>query len=520
MENLVTQSHTHLLHLHLHLHPKCRIAKAWNTLFLVAPLRKPFAKFLSLTTQVRRSSINFSPTDTFQDSTSVKHKTLLVETYHEHRRLKTLLQKLQKRHSSPLQILSEDGDWSKDHFWTVVRFLKHASRSKEILQVFDMWKSIEESRINELNFNKIICALSEEGMMEEAVSALQEMKIHELKPSLETYNPIIQGYSLEGKFNDALHYLGEMKAFGLVPDTETYDSLIQGYGKFKMYDEMGMCVKKMELDGCSPDHITYNILIREYSKGGLLQRMERVYQRMLSKRMLLQSSTLVAMLEAYARFGIVIKMEKIYRKLLSSETPLKDNLIRKLAEVYIGNYMYSRLEDLGLDLRSTFGGTELIWYLRLLSYACLLSRKGMDIILQEMQEAKVHWNVTVANIIMVAYVKMNDFTRLRILLSQLPTHRVKPDIVTIGILFDATRMGFDGSGVLETWRRMGYLYRVVEIETDPLFLAAFGKGHFLKTCEEVYSSLHPKDREKKTWTYDSLIDLVSEHIEGYKKQQS
>lgn len=493
-----------------HLRFECsRIAKPCEPLFL-----KHFPKFLYLKTQIRPTPVHFSPTDTFSDSASLQHKTLLVEIYHEHRTLKSLLQKLQKKHSSPLWILEQDGDWSKAQFWAVVRFLKLASRSKEILQVFDMWKKIEGSRINEFNYNKIICVLTEEGLLKEAVAALQEMKNHGLKPSSGAYNPIIHGFSMAGKFNDALFFLSEMKEFSVVPDTETYDSLIQGYGKFKMYDEMGKCVKKMELDGCSLVHTTYNILVREYSKGGLLQRMESVYQRMLSKKMRLHSSTLVAMLEAYARFGIVVKMEKVYRKLLNSGTPLKDDLIRKLAEVYIEDYMYSRLEDLGLDLRSTLGGTELVWCLRLLSYACLLSRKGMDIIVGEMQEAKVQLNVTLANIIMLAYVKMNDFKHLRIFLSQSATHGVKPDIVTIGIIFDATRMGFDGSATLERWRRMGYLHRVVEMETDSLVLNAFGKGNFLKTCEEVYSSLHPEDRERKRWTYGGLIDLVSEHVEG------
>ncbi|XP_028759560.1 pentatricopeptide repeat-containing protein At4g14190, chloroplastic [Neltuma alba] len=493
-----------------HLRFKCgAIAKPCNPLFL-----KPFPGFRSLLTRIRLSPVRISRTDTFSQRASLQHKTLLVETYHEHRILKSLLRKLQQQDSSPLRILEEDGDWSKDQFWAVVRFLKHASRSKEILQVFDMWKKIEECRINELNYNKIIRVLAEEGMMVEAVAALQEMKTHGLKPSSGAYNSIIHGFSMEGKFSDALFFLSEMKVSNVLPDTETYDSLIQGYGKFKMYDEMGLCVKKMEWDGCSLGQTTYNILIREFSKGGLLQRVESVYQRMLSKKMLLHSSTLVAMLEAYARFGIVTKMEKIYRKLMNSETPLKDDLIRKIAEVYIENYMYSRLEDLGLDLLSTFGGTELVWCLRLLSYACLLSRKGMDIIVGEMQGAKVQWNVTLANITMLAYVKMNDFTHLRIFLSQLSALRVKPDIVTIGIIFDATRMGFDGSRTLERWRRMGYLHRVVEMETDSLVLAAFGKGHFLKTCEEVYSSLRPEDRERKTWTYDRLVDLVSKHIEG------
>lgn len=375
-----------------------------------------------------------------------------------------------------------------------------------------MWKKLEESRINEFNYNNIIRALSEEGMMVEAVAALQEMKDHGLKPSLGAYNPIIYGFSMEGKFSDALFFQSEMKASSVLPDTETYDGFIKGYGKFKMYDEIGLCVKKMEWDGCSLGHTTYNILLREYSKGGLLKRMESTYQRMFSKKIRVQTSTLVAMLEAYARFGLITKMEKIYRKLLNSETPLKDDIIRKLAEVYIENYMYSRLEDLGLDLCSTIGATELVWTLRLLSCACLLSRKGMDIVIGEMRAAKVQWNAALANIIILAYVKMNDFKHLRIFLSQLSAHRVKPDIVTIGIFFDATRLGFDDSGTLENWRRMGYLHGAVEMETDSLVLTAFGKGHFLKTCEEVYSSLRPEDRDIETWTYDGLIDLVSEHI--------
>ncbi|XP_061338692.1 pentatricopeptide repeat-containing protein At4g14190, chloroplastic [Gastrolobium bilobum] len=503
MENILTHSHSHS---HSHLQLVLRGSKSSsNSVF-----RKPFAKFRTLNTQIGFASFHPLPsfTDTVSDS---KHTTLLVETYHVHHSLRILLAKLQKEDSCPLRILTEDGDWSKDHFWAVVRFLKKASRFTEIVQVFDMWKNIEKSRINEFNYNKIISLLCEVGMMEVAVSALQEMKVQGLEPSLDTYNPIIHGFSIEGKFSDALHFVDEMREFGLEPDTETYDGLIRAYGKFQMYDKMGKCVKKMELDGCSLDHITYNILIQEYSRGGLLQRVEKLYQRMLSKGMHLQSSTFVAMLEAYTTFGMVEKMEKIYRKLLNSKTYLDDDLIRKVAEVYIKNYMFSKLEDLGLELRTAFGETDLVWCLRLLSYACLLSRKGMDTIVREMTEAKVHWNVTVANIIMLAYVKMKDFKHLRILLSLLPIYRVKPDIISIGILFDANRIGFDGNGALESWRRMGHLYRVVEMRTDSLVLTAFGKGHFLKSCEEVYSSLHPEDRERKTWTYYDLIALLSKH---------
>ncbi|CAJ1850243.1 unnamed protein product [Sphenostylis stenocarpa] len=497
----------------LKLNPSCRGSKSSsNSVFL-----KPFAKFPSLTTQIRHASFHRLPSfaDTVSDS---KHTTLLVETYHLHDSFRAFIAKLQREDSNPLHILAQDGDWSKDHFWAAVRFLQNSSRFAEILQVgtliavfnfvFNMWKNIEKSRISEFNYNKIIGLLCEDGIMEDALSALQEMKVQGIKPSLDTYNPIIHGLSGAGKFSDALRFLDEMKKSGLEPDSETYDGLIGAYGKFQMYDEMGECVKKMELDGCSLDHITYNILIQEYARGGLLQRMEKLYQRMLSKRMHLQYSTFVAMLKAYTTFGIVEKMEKFYGKVLNSKTCLEDDFIRKMAEVYIKNYMFSRLEDLALDLCSAFGESDLVWCLRLLSYACLLSKKGMHIVVQEMQDAKVNWNVSVANIIMLSYMKMKDFRHLRILLSQLPIYRVRPDIVTIGILLDANRIGFDGRGALESWRRIGYLDRVVELKTDSLVFTAFGKGHFLKSCEEVYSSLHPDDRERKKWSYNDLIALL------------
>ncbi|XP_022722517.1 pentatricopeptide repeat-containing protein At4g14190, chloroplastic-like isoform X2 [Durio zibethinus] len=481
MENAVT------------LNLECKITFRWqssiyknNQIFIFSGTQFPKA-----TNHCCLSSIRPSPPASI-GSSSKTHTTLLVETYHHHRRLKGLLERLEKEDSCPLQILGDDGDWTKDTFWAVIRFLRHASRSNEILQVFHMWKNIEKSRISELNYEKIIRLLGEEGMIEEAVEALREMEGYGLQPSLEIYNSIIHAYAMNGKFDDALFFLNEMKEIGLAPETDTYDGLIEAYGKYKMYDEIGACLKTMELDRCPPDHFTYNLLIREFSRGGLLQKMERIHQIVLSKQMNLQSSSLVAMLEAYANFGILDKMEKVYRKVVNLTT-LKEDTIRKLANVYIKNYMFSRLDDLGIDLSSRTGRNDFVWCLRLLSHACLLSRKGMDSIIQEMDEAKASWNVTIANIILLAYMKMKDFNRLRNLLSQLPSHQVRPDITTFGILFDAIKIGFDGAEALKTWRRMGLLYRAVEMNTDPLVLIAFGKGHFLRDCEEgtqVMQTLH------------------------------
>ncbi|CAK7348103.1 unnamed protein product [Dovyalis caffra] len=449
---------------------------------------------------------------------STKHTTLLVESFHEHKRLKSLLDNL-KNNQNPLQLLQQDGDWSRDHFWAVIKFLKHSGRSNQILPVFHMWRDTEKTRINEFNYEKIVGLLGEEGLMEDAVSAFLEMKSFGLCLSLQVYNSIIHGYARNGKFDDALFYLKHMKEMNLRLESDTYDGLIEAYGKYRMYDEMGMCLKKMELDGCSPDRYTYNLLIQEFARGGLLTRMERIYQSMRTKRMKLQSSTLISMLEAYASFGIVEKMEKILRWTWNSKVTVKDELVRKLAGVYIANYMFSRLHDLAVDLTSRTGQTDIVWCLHLLSHACLSSRRGMDAVVREMEDSNACWNVTVANIILLACLKMKDFTRLRILFSRLPECRVEPDMVTFGILLDAEEIGFNGKEILEMWRKVGFLYRHVEMHTDPLVLSAFGKGRFLRSCEEAYSSLEPSAREKKRWTYINFINLVTKEKQREKQLQ-
>ncbi|KAK8259507.1 hypothetical protein V6Z12_D13G061300 [Gossypium hirsutum] len=66
---------------------------------------------------------------------SKTHTTLLVETYHQHRRLRALIEKPENEGSCPMQILGDDGYWTKNDFWAAVKFLRHAFRSNEILQL-------------------------------------------------------------------------------------------------------------------------------------------------------------------------------------------------------------------------------------------------------------------------------------------------------------------------------------------------------------------------------------------------
>nr|GEW63740.1 hypothetical protein [Tanacetum cinerariifolium] len=212
----------------------------------------------------------------------------------------------------------------------------------------------------------------------------------------------------------------------------------------------------------------------------------------------LEGLTMVAILEAYANFGDLEKMEKVYRKVLRLQPKvyLNDDLIQKVATVYIENFMFSRLHDMGINLYSRTGN-NIAWCLRMLAHACLLSRAGMESVVREMDYKKVKWSVTITNIMLFAYAKMEDFGHFKVVLLEMEARNVKPDIVTCGILFDT--YWFNGS---DSWKKTGFFDVVVEFKTDPLVLVAFGKGDFLKTLEEL------DDTQSKVWTYEHLIKLV------------
>ncbi|KAK1412026.1 hypothetical protein QVD17_32964 [Tagetes erecta] len=433
-----------------------------------------------------------------------KQNTLQFNHLHLNSTLKrTLFEKLKHKDSNPVQILEEDGDWSNELFWAVVGFLNQTSRSNHVLQVFDKWSSRDESRVSVLNYERIVRLLVDEGLVDVAVLAVNKMMyVNGMQPSSNICHSIVHGFVEQGRFEDALFHVKVMEDSNMKPHTSVYNGLIKCYAKNSLYDDMAKCVKRMEANGCYPDQSTYNLLIKEFALAGLIKRMERTYRIAISKKMDLESSTMVAMLEAYADFGDLGKMEKVYKTVLrlKPRVCLKDDLIRKVAGVYVESYMFSKLDDMGINLYSRSGNTSMVWCLRMLAHACLLSRMGMDSIVREMDYRKFRWNVTIANTMLFAYVKMKDIERVKGVILEMEARNVKPDIVTCGILYDAH--GFDELGY---WKKMGFFGDVVELKTDPLVLVAFGKGDFLRIVEEN------DDTKSRIWCYKDLIDLVKHH---------
>lgn len=91
------------------------------------------------------------------------------------------------------------------------------------------------------------------------------------------------------------------------------------------------------------------------------------------------------MIEVYVDFGVLEKMEKFYFKVVNLKVFFKERFVRKIVRVYIENYMFFRLDELGNDIVFKIGKNDLFWYFYFFFYVCFLSKKGISFVIREME---------------------------------------------------------------------------------------------------------------------------------------
>ncbi|XP_078447578.1 pentatricopeptide repeat-containing protein At3g42630-like [Wolffia australiana] len=338
--------------------------------------------------------------------------------------------------------------FTSEELWAAVNFLIQANRHSDALHLFDEWRSISPSLSSPSNLSKMAQLLASAGAVAEASAIVAAIANTGLGP----------------------------------PPVSVYNAMIRALGKKKMFDELSKLVKTMRSGGPQPDAATFNLLIMIFAQGRLLRKMEEAHRTVLSRKMYLLPGSVAAMVEAYAELDRVSDMEKMYRRLLAYPVfQLQDDLIRKIAMAYIRNYKFSGLEELGNDVAARAGRSYVVWLLLLLGSGLFLSRRGMASVEREMGSAMVGSDISFVNIMALAHAKMKGFRDLEDLLLGFGKDGIlKPDLITVGVVFDACSCGFDAGRVIDVWRRRGFLERKVVLETDPLVVAGFGKGNFVQ----------------------------------------
>lgn len=157
----------------------------------------------------------------------------------------------------------------------------HANEFERACEIFREYPSKLGVEPDVISYNSVIKALGELGLMDEAISMVDEMKDKGLEPNLLTFNTVVDvayrklGF-LEGekKWN-----LMVEKIKGLVFDIRSYNAKLSGMVNEGMVLEAANLFEELTV-GLEPSVFTYNHLIKGFCNKGDLEEAKKWYRKL------------------------------------------------------------------------------------------------------------------------------------------------------------------------------------------------------------------------------------------------
>ncbi|KAL0453419.1 UNVERIFIED_CONTAM: Pentatricopeptide repeat-containing protein, chloroplastic, partial [Sesamum latifolium] len=137
----------------------------------------------------------------------------------------------------------------------------------KVLELLDEMRSVG-LEFDEFTCSTVISACGREGLLEEAKSFFDGLKLNGYVPGTVTYNALLQVYGKAGIYNEALSVLKEMEEKNCPPDSVTYNELVAAYVRAGFLEEGAALIGTMTQKGIMPNAVTYTTVIDAYGKAG------------------------------------------------------------------------------------------------------------------------------------------------------------------------------------------------------------------------------------------------------------
>ncbi|KAJ6743149.1 PENTATRICOPEPTIDE REPEAT-CONTAINING PROTEIN [Salix viminalis] len=114
------------------------------------------------------------------------------------------------------------------------------------------------------SYSLYIRALCRAGMLEEALSLVDQVSTEKTTLDRYTHGSLVHGLLQKGRLEEALAKVDSMKQVGINPTVHVYTSLIVHFFKEKQASKALEIFETMKQEGCEPTIVTYSALIRGY----------------------------------------------------------------------------------------------------------------------------------------------------------------------------------------------------------------------------------------------------------------
>ncbi|ONK58246.1 uncharacterized protein A4U43_C09F10130 [Asparagus officinalis] len=240
-------------------------------------------------------------------------KKLLPRTVLEalHERIKAL------RWESALKVfeLLREQLWYRPNTGIYIKLIVMLGKCRQPERALSLFQDMvdEGCIINHESYTALVSAYSRSGLLDQAFSILEKMKVTDgCYPDVHTYSILIKSCLQFFEFDKAQILLADMKSFGIQPNTCIYNILIDAYGRKSRFAEMEAALLEMlQNRDCEPDIWTMNATLRAFGRSGQIEMMEKCYDKFQSSGIAPSIKTFNILLDSYGKSKKYEKMSAV-----------------------------------------------------------------------------------------------------------------------------------------------------------------------------------------------------------------
>lgn len=151
----------------------------------------------------------------------------------------------------------------------------------KVIEVFQQFPAKVSIKPNVISYTTAMEALCKQGMLDEAVSLLDEMEENDVVPNANTFDILFTAFFRAGKFSEGEKLWNLMKEKNVVPDVRCYNSMMNGLVIEKRTSEALELLKTEIVEkGLKANSYSYAVFIKGFVKEGDIEEAKKWYREM------------------------------------------------------------------------------------------------------------------------------------------------------------------------------------------------------------------------------------------------
>ncbi|XP_057549066.1 pentatricopeptide repeat-containing protein At5g59600 [Amaranthus tricolor] len=175
--------------------------------------------------------------------------------------------------------------------------------------------------------NAMVAGYVHVGMMKEALSLLEDVKLMNMRPDVVTWNTLIAGFSHVGDSLMVDELFQVMRFNGIEPDVVSWTSIISGFVKNLRNKEAFLTFQKMLDAGCFPNANTISTLLSSCANVGNVTWGKEIHGFAVIVGLEQDVYVRSALIDMYAKCGCIIQASILFQKTTKRNTPTWNSMI-------------------------------------------------------------------------------------------------------------------------------------------------------------------------------------------------